>query len=65
MDTTYLGLAFHKDKWKYFDRYQPVKRGKHKGHYRIAFVNEGILRLVHPDHIRRLPTQPGQLRLFE
>ena len=64
MDTTYLGLAFYKDKWKYFKEYKPVKRGKHKGHYRIAFVNEGIPRLVHPDQVKRMPTQPGQLRLF-
>ena len=61
MDTTYFGLAFYKDKWKYFDKYKPVKRGKYKGHYRIAFVNEGIPRLVHPDHDFFRSAPAGQL----
>jgi hypothetical protein len=65
MDTTHLGLAFYKDKWKYFEKCKPVKKGKYKGHYWIGFVNEGIMRLVHHGHIKRMPAERGQLRLFE
>jgi hypothetical protein len=58
------GLAFYDGKWRYFEKLKPIKRGKRKGYYWVFFRKEGQ-RLVHPKHIKRMPTQPGQLRMFE
>ena len=60
--TDHLGLCWHKDKWRHFERYSPVKRGKRKGCYWVQFP-EGQ-RLVYREHIKRFPTDQGQIRLF-
>jgi hypothetical protein len=64
LESNRYGLAFYNGKWRYFEKLKPIKRGKRKGYYWVFFRKEGQ-RLVHPKHIKRMPTQPGQLRMFE
>jgi hypothetical protein len=64
LESNRYGLAFYEGKWRYFEKYKPIKKGKRKGYYWIFFRNEGQ-RLVHPKQIKRMPTDPGQLRIFD
>jgi len=64
MEASEYGLAFYNGKWRYFDKYAPVKKGKRRGWYWVFFRNEGK-RLVRPGQIKRMPAPPGQMRIFD
>ena len=63
MEPNQYGLAYYKGKWRYFEKYKPVKKGKQRGSYWIFLRDEGQ-RLVRPENIKRFPSPLGQLRLF-
>jgi hypothetical protein len=63
MEANQYGLAYYDGKWRYFEKYKPVKKGKKRGSYWIFLRGKGK-RLVRPESIKRLPSPPGQLRLF-
>ena len=64
-NTDYLGLAYFKGQWKYFQTYTPVKKGENRGKLCVSLFGSGGRKLVRPDQIKRLPTAKGEQKLFK